>query len=127
MNLGEILPCEECRMHYYEDLDENKLLDALVSNETFFRYIYDLHNRVNKKLGVPESTWPSYDSVRQKYSSFEAKCSDIPGVCGPKTSYKKFKIVEEGLFSEDNYQFIIIIGLLCIALAASMYYKVKKV
>jgi hypothetical protein len=127
MNLGNILPCEECRVHYSQNVDKQDLLNALNSNETMFRWVYDLHNKVNQQTGVPESKWPSYESVKKRYSSYESSCSDIPGVCStkPGTVHKKIKIVEQfGNFSEDYISYIVI-GILSFILVISLMYTYK--
>ena len=96
MNLGNVLPCEECRRHYSQNVKKNELFRALESNESFFKWVYDLHNIVNKQTGVPESQWPSYESIKQKYNSFKASCSELPGICGStrnKTLQKKLELL----------------------------------
>ena len=123
-NLGYILPCEECRVHYSQNLNKQELLIALESTENLFRWVYDLHNKVNKQTGVPESTWPSYESIKQRYGSFKASCTDIPGVCssglGPQ---KKMKIVEQfGSINEDQLPFLIATVVLAILLCVSIFY-----
>jgi len=96
-NLGNVLPCEECRIHYSQNLNKQELLMALQSAESLFRWTYDLHNKVNRQTGVPESKWPSYESIKERYKSYKASCSDIPGVCGtsPGKIQKKIKMVEQ--------------------------------
>ncbi len=110
-NLGSILPCEECRLHYKEHLNIQELNEALNSNEALFKWVYDLHNKVNKQLNVPESEWPSYESVKEKYNSFKtSSCSEIPGVCGStsENSQKKIKIVEQfGPINNEQWPFLL--------------------
>jgi hypothetical protein len=129
-NLGYILPCEECRTHYLQNLNKHELIIALESNENFFKWTYDLHNKVNLQTGVPESKWPSYDSVKQRYGSFKATCTDIPGVCGndPKKLQRKIKMVEQfGSINEEQLPFLIsTIGLAILLLIAIIYIVYKK-
>lgn len=123
-NLGYILPCEECRIHYSQNLNKQELLAALSSNENLFRWVYDLHNKVNKQIGIPESSWPSYETIKERYSSYKASCTNIPGVCssGPGIQ-KKMKIVEQfGEISEDQLPFIISTGILAVLLLFSIIY-----
>jgi hypothetical protein len=107
-NMGFILPCDECRIHYVQNLNKQELMIALQSNENLFKWTYDLHNKVNLQTGVPESKWPSYESVKQRYSSYEATCSDIPGVCGSNSSVKRgIKMVEQfGPINEEQIPYI---------------------
>lgn len=113
MNLGDILPCEECKIHYQQNVNKYELDQALNSNESFFRWVYDLHNIVNEQLHVPKSKWPSYESVKQRYQSYESDCSNLKGVCGLKAGSKpkKIKIVEEFGSEKLNDQTIVIIVL----------------
>ncbi len=128
-NLGNLLPCEECRLHYSQNFNRLELLTALENTESLFRWTYDLHNKINKKLGVPESKWPNYESVKQKYSSYKASCSDIPGVCGSKSLIKKkIKIIEEfGSVNGEQLPFIIsIVGLVVLLVLAFTYIMYSK-
>ena len=125
-NLGRILPCEECRIHYEQNLNRQELMIALNSPDNLFRWVYDLHNKVNKQTGVPESKWPSYESVKEKYGTFRASCDQLPGVCGtgpgivPK---KKMKIVEQfGEINEDQLPFLIAIIVLAVLLCLMFGY-----
>lgn len=123
-NLGNILPCEECRVHYSQNLNKQELFIALDNSENLFKWVYDLHNKVNRQTGVPESKWPSYESVKQRYGSFKASCTDIPGVCssglGPQ---KKMKIVEQfGAINEDQLPFLVSIVALSVLLCAAIIY-----
>ena len=40
--------------------------------KSFSRFIYDLHETVNKMLGKPAG--PSYDKVRRRYENFRSRC-----------------------------------------------------
>lgn len=51
-NLRYILPCKYCRMNLTSNLKANPLLDChLKSRETFSKFVYRLHEIVNKRLG----------------------------------------------------------------------------
>jgi hypothetical protein len=129
-NLGSILPCEECRIHYSQNLNKQELIIALETNENLFKWVYDLHNKVNKQIGVSESNWPSYESIKQRYTSFKASCSEI-GVCGSKTqNHKKLKIVEQfGNLSEEQLPLLIStisLAIIVLMLLAYIIYNRKK-
>lgn len=133
MNLGNVLPCEECRRHYSQNVKKDELFRALESNESFFKWVYDLHNLVNKQTGVPESQWPSYELIKQKYNSFKASCSELPGICGStgnKTLQKKIRVVEQfGAYTEDNLPYIIamvILIMLLLVCGGYIYHNRKK-
>lgn len=124
-NLGTVLPCEECRTHYYQNLNKQDLVVALISNENLFKWVYDLHNKVNFQTGIPESKWPSYESIKERYASFEASCSNIQGVCGstPGKKQKKIKMVEQfGEVNEDQLPFIVSTAVLAVLLSIALLY-----
>lgn len=69
-----ILPCGKCR----KNLDKNfKILPLekkhMASRDTFSKYVYDLHENVNKMLGKRSGL--TYDDVRSTYEHFRAKCT----------------------------------------------------
>jgi len=122
-NLGHVLPCDECKMHYNQHFNNQLLIKALETNEGLFRWTYDLHNAVNKGTGVPEKNWPSYDTVKKNYESYKASCSNIPGVCGSGSSNKKkIKIIEEFGNYHENMRFIVPIIILVVLLLISLGY-----
>lgn len=129
-NLGNVLPCPECRIHYKQNVKKLDLELALDTNESFFKYIFNLHNLVNKQTGVPESKWPSYEIVKNRYSGYEASCAEMPGVCGSvkKSHSQKGTMVVEtfGSFTEDSIQYIVIISVLSFLLLVSLYYNYKR-
>ncbi len=127
INLGKVLPCEECREHYKENVKEIELFDALNSQETLFRWTYDLHNIVNEQIGVPEKDWPSYESIKARYENYKSECSKIPGACSSKDPNKiRTKVVEQ--FSGntyDNAEYIAIIITLAVLLLVSLGVNIK--
>jgi hypothetical protein len=130
-NLGNVLPCAECKAHYYQNITKLDLQLALESQETLFRFMYNFHNLVNKQTGVPESKWPSYEDVKKRYSGYEASCTEMPGVCGSvkKSPTQKGTMVVEtfGSYTEDSIKSTVIISVLSLALLISLYYNYKKV
>ena len=66
-----VLPCKYCRASFHEYLRLQPLTDAILqSRESFSRWMYDIHNRVNGKLrsqGLLKTANPSWTSVRNKY------------------------------------------------------------
>ncbi len=132
-NLGSVLPCEECRVHYSQNLNKQELVVALDSNEKLFKWVYDLHNKVNLQTGVPQAKWPSYEFIKERYGSFKASCSEIPGVCSNTSKIKKrVKMVEQfGDISEEQLPFIIstgvLAGLLLLSITYIWYLKKKNV
>ena len=78
LNLKHTLPCGSCRTNLVKnlkDLDFNKNKHIITKNRlNFSRFIYKLHNTVNKMLGKPK--YKTYAYVRDKYESFRARCNN---------------------------------------------------
>jgi hypothetical protein len=49
-NLVFLIPCEKCRIHYRQHINNNPVVNHLKDSNTLFRYTIDLHNEVNKTL-----------------------------------------------------------------------------
>ena len=72
-NLRYILPCKHCRINLTNNLKQKPLLMCHMKNrETFSRYIYELHELVNKMLGKKSKL--SYCDIRERYEHFRSRC-----------------------------------------------------
>ena len=72
-SLQNVLPCSHCRKNYSSNLKSAKLSKRIFKNrETFSKFIYNLHEIVNKMLGKYSGL--SYDDVRIRYEHFRARC-----------------------------------------------------
>ena len=84
-NLQHTLPCGSCRSNLKINLKNLKWFEKknfyLKNRKNFSKFVYDLHNEVNKMLGKPK--YKTYEEVRDIYNSFRANC--------PKKSKKKHK------------------------------------
>jgi len=96
LNLQNVLPCRHCRINLRNNLKANPLkLCHLKDRENFSRYIYNLHEMVNKMLGKKSGL--NYCDVRERYEHFRARCTDD----APK--YFKFKKQKEKGCTEPLY------------------------
>ena len=69
--LGNVLPCGTCRDHFRKTLvDMDFSLNTLRNQESFFRFVFDLHNVVNKRLGKP--VLRDYTKVRKLYETYKS-------------------------------------------------------
>ena len=73
-NLRNVLPCKYCRINLTNNLKKKPLLMChMKSRTTFSRYIYELHELVNKMLG--KKSHLSYCDVRERYEHFRSRCT----------------------------------------------------
>lgn len=74
LNLQNVLPCKYCRMNLKKNFKKLPLTNAdMESRDTFSRYIYNLHEVVNKMLKKKSNL--SYCDVRERYEHFRARCT----------------------------------------------------
>ena len=74
-NLQFVLPCRKCRENYIKNISEKdtKLtLNVFNNRETFKKWLYDLHNKVNKLTNKNINF--TYDDLNKKYEKLRAKC-----------------------------------------------------
>jgi hypothetical protein len=75
MNLRHILPCKYCRQNLANNLKLNPLtMVGMKDRDSFSRYIYKLHETVNKMLG--KTSGLSFCDVRERYEHFRSRCTD---------------------------------------------------
>lgn len=74
LSLQYILPCKYCRQNLKTNLKANPLkMSDMESRDTFSRYIYKLHEIVNKLLG--KKSHLTYCDVRERYEHFRSRCT----------------------------------------------------
>ena len=72
--LGKVMPCRYCRESYMEFIKEIPIKDNLNTRKDLTKWFYDIHNKVNDKLGVAECQIQTFDEVYQQYEQYRAKC-----------------------------------------------------
>ena len=96
-SLKNVLPCKYCRMNLKNNLKAHPIKPCHMKNrDTFSRYIYNLHEIINKMLG--KTSGLSYCDVRERYEHFRARCTqnDAPKIFKFNTTRKKEKEKEKG-------------------------------
>ena len=69
-----ILPCRYCRENLVKNYKSNPISNEdMKDRNSFSRYVYNLHEIVNKMLGKESGL--SYCDVRDRYEHFRARCS----------------------------------------------------
>jgi len=73
LSLRDVLPCRYCRDNLTKNLRDLKFSNKhMKSRATFSRFMYDLHEHVNKMLGKKSGL--SYCDVRERYEHFRSRC-----------------------------------------------------
>ena len=74
ISLQHILPCKYCRMNLHNNFKTFPLQAChMKTRETFSRYVYRLHEIVNKMLG--KNSKLTYCDVRERYEHFRSRCT----------------------------------------------------
>lgn len=99
-SLQYVLPCKYCRQNLTTNLKQLPLSMCRMKNrDTFSRYIYDLHELVNKML--KKKSGLTYCDVRERYEHFRARCTEEkPIIATFKESDKKEKGCTEPLYGK---------------------------
>jgi len=75
LNLQHTLPCKYCRINLKNNFKVLPLTyDCMKSRDTFSRYIYRLHEVINKML--KKKSGLSYCDVRERYEHFRSRCTE---------------------------------------------------
>ena len=74
INLQHVLPCKYCRDNLKNNFKVLPLKQCYLKNRlTFSKYVYRLHEVVNKMLG--KTSGLSYCDVRERYEHFRSRCT----------------------------------------------------
>lgn len=74
LSLQHILPCRHCRENIKSNLKKMPItLNHMKNRNTFSKYIYRLHEHINKMLGKPSSL--KYADIRERYEHLRARCT----------------------------------------------------
>jgi hypothetical protein len=74
--VGNVLPCRYCRESYdvFINQPDTRLDNAAMKNRTTFtKWLYDIHNKINRKLGIKDPI--TFRQVTEKYESFRSRCT----------------------------------------------------
>ena len=74
LSLQNVLPCKYCRMNLTNNFKHMPLeMCHMANRDKFSRYIYNLHEHVNKML--KKKSGLSYCDVRERYEHFRSRCT----------------------------------------------------
>ena len=75
LSLQHVLPCKYCRINLKTNLKTFPLtMDQMKNRESFSRYVYELHELVNRMLKKKSNL--TYCDVRERYEHFRARCTE---------------------------------------------------
>ena len=75
LSLQNVLPCGACRKNFKMNLQQLPLnMSDMKNRDTFSRYIYNLHELVNKMLKKKSNL--TYCDIRERYEHFRSRCTD---------------------------------------------------
>lgn len=75
LNLQYTLPCKYCRINLKNNFKRHPLNNVIFENRNnFSRYIYNLHELINKMLKKNSNL--SYCDVRDRYEHFRSRCTE---------------------------------------------------
>lgn len=75
LSLQHVLPCKYCRQNLKTNFKSMPLtMDNMKNRESFSRYIYNLHELVNKML--KKKSGLTYCDVRERYEHFRSRCTE---------------------------------------------------
>ena len=75
LSLQNVLPCAACRKNLKTNFKHLPLtMSDMASRDTFSRYIFNLHELVNKMLKKKSNL--TYCDVRERYEHFRSRCVD---------------------------------------------------
>jgi hypothetical protein len=84
--LEYVLPCKYCRASFHDYTQLQPLtLEIMDSADTFGKWLYDIHNRVNGKLrgqGLLSDCNPSWPAIKRKYEALQRGLCDSSPLLG---------------------------------------------
>jgi len=103
LNLQYTLPCKYCRINLKNNFKKFPLTNSIFENRnSFSRYIYNLHELINKMLGKKSNL--TYCEVRDRYEQFRSRCViENPKIFKYKENFNKTKSKKEKGCTEPLY------------------------
>jgi hypothetical protein len=83
--LGNVLPCESCRVSYQKFIqtgDTKLTMDVMETRSTLVKWGFTIHNAVNNKLGIDYGL--SFDEFNKIYESCRVICRNDQGIMSDK-------------------------------------------
>jgi hypothetical protein len=102
LNLQHVLPCKYCRQNLTKNYKVFPLRSSDMANrDSFSRYVYKLHEMVNKLL--KKKSGLTYCDVRERYEHFRSRCTDEKPKLFDMKAYKNKTVKKEKGCTEPLY------------------------
>jgi hypothetical protein len=99
LSLRNVLPCGKCRKNLTKNLRKLPLtMRHMKSRDSFSRYMYALHEHVNKMLHKDSGL--TFEEVRERYEHFRARCAK--SITRRRINKKKENGCTESLYGEKS-------------------------
>lgn len=81
-SIGQIIPCQSCRLHFKQNLQKKPLTDKILNNRTsFINWVFQFHNIVrksqNKKPFTHSQMMKYYDNYKHKSTGDTDNTSEL--------------------------------------------------
>jgi hypothetical protein len=103
LSLQHVLPCKYCRQNLKTNFKSMPLtMEQMKSRDSFSRYIYELHELVNRMLKKKSNL--TYCDVRERYEHFRSRCTEEKPIIFKysKQTRKKEKGCTEPLYGKKS-------------------------
>ena len=100
-HLPYVLPCKYCRESFIKFSKKMPIEKYVNSNRDLCFWLYTMHNKVNKKLGIKDT--PTFKQVCNKYTSYKASCDKVKKGCikGKNNVSQRCRIIIESNVNPD--------------------------
>lgn len=121
-----VLPCEKCRYNFKAHLERTPLSEDILSNNSkVIRWLFDIHNEVNKSTGKPELPYDEFIKIYSKKDEINLD-NVIPFIQKVSEKNENKKIEKNNKIVEYLKNNKIVLGLLIVILIIIVIYLNKK-
>ena len=101
LELKYVLPCKYCRINLKENFKCLQLkMKHMESRKTFSKYIYNLHEHINRMLNKKSNL--TYEHIRERYEHFRSRCNKGKEIRKTIKKNKKEKGCVEPLYGKKS-------------------------
>ena len=77
-SMQSVLPCEMCRTHFKQWIDDNPLDVALTNRDELVKWGFNAHNAVNERNGKPRLDWLEFTRLYYSATPPIMRCNKCP-------------------------------------------------